>query len=76
MKATVSIPDPVFDAADKLARQLGISRSQLYTRAVRQFLESYRTEAITQALNEVCFESETTVDPILMQMQLETLADG
>ena len=34
MKTAVSIPDHVFDAAERLAEKLGISRSELYQRAL------------------------------------------
>jgi predicted transcriptional regulator len=75
MKTAISVPDPVFEAADDLAKQLGMSRSQLYTTAVSQFLEAHQDEAITQALNEVYAEAEAAVDPILMQMQLAALPE-
>ena len=75
MKTAISIPDQVFEAADDLARQLGMSRSQLYTTAVTRFLESHNDEAITQALNEVYSDSVEPVDPLLLQMQLQSLPD-
>jgi hypothetical protein len=31
MKAAVSIPDPIFKAADELANKMGVSRSRLYS---------------------------------------------
>ena len=37
MKTAVTIPDPVFKAAEKLAKRLGVSRSELYARAVAEF---------------------------------------
>jgi predicted transcriptional regulator len=75
MKTAISVPDPVFEAADDLAKQLGMSRSQLYTTAVSQFLEAHQDEAITQALNEVYAEAEAVVDLVLMQMQLAALPE-
>jgi predicted transcriptional regulator len=75
MKTAISIPDPIFEAADDLAKQLGMSRSQLYTTAVSQFIEAHQDEAITQALNEIYAEVEAEVDPVLMQMQLAALPD-
>ena len=73
MKTAISIPDPIFEAAEVLARRLGISRSQLYTTAITQFLDSFNDEAVTQALNEVYSDSPESVDPILMQMQMQTI---
>jgi metal-responsive CopG/Arc/MetJ family transcriptional regulator len=39
LKTAISIPDNLFEAADKVARRLGISRSELYQRAIARFLE-------------------------------------
>lgn len=69
MKTAISIPDPIFEEADELAERLGISRSQLYTTAVSQFVAMHREEAITEALNEVYPENESVVDPLLNQLQ-------
>jgi hypothetical protein len=38
MKEAISIPDDVFERAEREAQRLGISSSELFTRAVRQFL--------------------------------------
>ena len=73
MKTAISLPDPIFKAADDLARRLGMSRSQLYTTAVMRFLDSFDDEAVTQALNEVYSESTSSLDSILLHMQLQTL---
>lgn len=73
MKTAISIPDPVFEAAEALAQRLGMSRSQLYTTAIRQFLDAFDDEAVTRALNEVYDESPNAVDAVLMQMQVQSL---
>ena len=74
MKTAISVPDPVFEAAEDLAKRLGISRSQLYTTALARYLDSFNDEAITQALNEVYSDSSESVDPVLMQMQIHSLS--
>lgn len=73
MKTAISIPDPIFEAAELLANRLGMSRSQLYTTAITRFLDSFDEEAITQALNEVYEESPESIDPLLMQLQIQSL---
>jgi metal-responsive CopG/Arc/MetJ family transcriptional regulator len=75
MKTAVSLPDPLFEEADRLARQLGKSRSQLYADALRQYLERYRDEDITRRLNEI-YDAEpelAELDPVLDALQLEVL---
>ena len=59
MKTAISIPDPVYMSAQKLARRMGKSRSQLYSEAVAEYVSRHEPEAITEAMNEVCSE----VDP-------------
>ena len=51
MKTAVSIPDDVFHAADRAARELGYSRSQLYAQAIRRFLQQQGDDPVTAALN-------------------------
>ena len=53
MKIAVSIPDRVFHSAEKLAVRLGVSRSQLYTRALAALVEQHREDLITSRLNEI-----------------------
>lgn len=40
MKTAVSIPDDVFAKADRLAKQLQTSRSDLYSRALAEYIAS------------------------------------
>ncbi len=62
MKTAISIPDEVFKQAERLARRLGISRSQLYSRAVDEFVNKRRPESITDAMNQVVGDIEATND--------------
>ncbi len=54
MKTAISIPDDVFEQADALARELKQSRSQLYARAVREYVARHSADKVTAALNSVC----------------------
>ena len=54
MKTAISIPDDVFADAESLAKTLNASRSQLYSRAVREFVARHSPERVTAALNEAC----------------------
>ena len=75
MKTAISLPDPLFKAAEQLARQLGKSRSQLYAEALREYLKRHRDQDVTQRLNEI-YEAEpelAELDPVLDTLQLEVL---
>jgi predicted transcriptional regulator len=58
MKTAISIPDDVFQEADRLAAESGQSRSQLYSRAVREYIARHSAERITAALDKVYSEPE------------------
>ncbi|MCZ7668334.1 MAG: ChpI protein [Chloroflexi bacterium] len=75
MKTAISLPDPIFEAAEDLVKRLGISRSQLYATALVKYLDSFNDEAVIQALNEVYADSAETIDPVLMHMQIHTLPE-
>ena len=53
MKTAISIPDPVFNTAEKLAKRLGLSRSELYVRAISNYVEAHRSQKVTELLNEI-----------------------
>ena len=53
MKTAISIPDSLFQAAEELAERLGISRSQLYRRAVEEYLRARGHDIIRETLDAV-----------------------
>jgi len=56
MKTAVSIPQDIYEAADRTAKRLGISRSQLYAQAVAAFIAEQGDDEITAKLNELADE--------------------
>ena len=54
MKTAISIPDDVFQDAERLAAELKQSRSQLYSRAVREYVARHSADSVTAALDAVC----------------------
>ena len=73
MKTAISIPDEVFEAAETLADSLGLSRSELYVRAMREYLERQRRENVTERLNQVYAQDADGLDPVLAKIQLASL---
>jgi predicted transcriptional regulator len=53
MKTAISLPDAVFRDAERLARRLKKSRSNLYTEAVAEYVARHEPEAVTEALNQL-----------------------
>ena len=73
MKTVISIPDAVFQQADRFARRKAISRSELYTRAVKAYLE--REEHITEQLNAVYDTEESKLDTVLEDLQSRSVRE-
>ena len=59
MKTAISLPDDLFEAADALAKELGVSRSKLYATAVAEYLARRRDEHITDLLDQVYSEQSS-----------------
>jgi len=76
VKAAVSIPDPIFQAADELAQRMGVSRSHLYSVAIQRFVQDHDNEAITAKLNEVYDHESSTLDPVLQSIQARSIGKG
>jgi len=53
MKTAVSLPDDVFQAAERHARKTRKSRSQLYAEALVEYLARHGDDAVTEAMNRV-----------------------
>ena len=76
MKTTISLPDGLFRDAERVAKSLGISRSELYQKALAEFLERQNDHYITEALNRVyTAENPGKLDPVIEQIQWESLPD-
>jgi metal-responsive CopG/Arc/MetJ family transcriptional regulator len=72
MKTAVSIPDPIFDSAEKLALRLGKSRSELYAKAIQNYVERYQDEKVTAKLNAVYGSESSQLDTILTNLQTQS----
>ena len=69
MKTTISIPDPLFKAADRLAKRLGIPRSRLYSRAIERYVCETGECDVTVLLNKVYEHEPSELDPVLEALQ-------
>lgn len=77
MKTAISIPDDLYRAAERAAKRLGLSRSELYRRALGAFLERHNDKLVTQALDEVYADpSVSSLDPVLNRLQKDSLPSG
>ena len=54
MKTVISIPDGIFEMAERLARRPGRSRNEVYSAALAEYVARHEPEATTDAMNGVC----------------------
>ncbi len=62
MKTAVSIPDQVYERAERLARRTKRSRSRLFSDALEEYLARHAPEEITEAMNRACDQIGATKD--------------
>jgi len=75
MKIAISIPDELFGAAERMARRLGLSRSELYQRALAKYLEGLDDDAVTERLDRIYGDQQSgALDPALEAMQRGSIA--
>jgi|SRR5580658_7215983 hypothetical protein len=75
MKTAISIPDSLFEEADRLAKRRGWSRSELYANAVAAYVNSERFSGVREKLDAVYGndEEDSAVDPLLADAQARSL---
>jgi metal-responsive CopG/Arc/MetJ family transcriptional regulator len=62
MKTAVSIPDDVFEGAERLAKSSNKSRSELVSDALKEYVARHAPEEVTDAMNRVCGSLSSTED--------------
>ncbi len=72
MKTAISVPDDLFATAEQLAARIGISRSELYVTALREYVAAHRYDGITERLNAI-YEESSSLDPALIELQVRSL---
>ena len=65
MKTAVSIPDDIFQGAERYARRTKKSRSRLFSEALQEYLARHAADEVTEAMNSVCAELGGTKDPFV-----------
>ena len=73
MKTAVSLPEDLFRQAEAAAKKLRVSRSQLYAKAISEFLDRSRADNVTARLNEIYSGKSSRLDPALHRAQMKSL---
>ncbi|MCP4978427.1 MAG: hypothetical protein GY931_19955 [Maribacter sp.] len=75
MKTDISIPNPIFESATKLAQKLDMSLSELYTVALTAYVATYESDNITAQLNEVYEIEESVLEPDIVALQVASIGN-
>jgi metal-responsive CopG/Arc/MetJ family transcriptional regulator len=65
MKTAVSVPDELFEAAERQAQRAKKSRSQLYSEAIAEYLARHAPDEVTEAMNAVVDQLREPTDPFV-----------
>ena len=74
MKTAISLPDELFAKAESTARRLGLARSQLFARAVEEFIRKHDPQMVTDAIDNVIGDVDSGMDPVIVKMQSISIA--
>jgi predicted transcriptional regulator len=73
MKTAVSVPDDVFEGAERLAHREGRSRSEVYSAALREYVARHAPDEVVDALDRVVTDVGEGVDPFVIAAGRRTL---
>ena len=73
MKTAVSMPDDVFEDAERLASRLRTSRSQLYARALAEFVARHDDDRVTSLMDQAVREAGGEADAFVQAAAQQSL---
>jgi hypothetical protein len=73
VKTAISVPDPLFEEGERLAAELRISRSALYTRALRELLLRLRSDEIRESYDRAYGDADPELERALRAAARRTL---
>jgi predicted transcriptional regulator len=62
MKTAVSIPDDIFERAETLAHRAKRSRSEVYARALSEYVARHAPDSVTEAMDRIIEEVNESAD--------------
>lgn len=76
MKTAVSIPDEVFEEAERLAKRRKCSRSEIFSRAVAEYVARHSADPVTEAMDAALAELDEASDEFAVVAGRRTLRRG
>ena len=73
MKTAISVPDDVFEEAERLMRRTKRSRSELYSRAMAEYLARHAPDRVTEAMDRAIAEVGEVTDDFAVEVSRRVL---
>jgi cytidylate kinase len=73
MKTEISVPNPIFEEAQRLANELGMSLSEFYVAALAAYVAAYQDGDVTKRLDEIYAKEDSTLDSALVAIQIASI---
>jgi len=73
MKTAVSIPDDVFEQAETLAHRAKRSRSEVYARALTEYVARHAPDRVTEAMDRALEQVNEPTDKFVSRVARRTL---
>ena len=73
MKTDLIIPNPMYETAEQLAQQLGMSLSDFFLTALTAYMQTYQRDDVTERLNQVYATETSTLEPDIIALQSASL---
>jgi metal-responsive CopG/Arc/MetJ family transcriptional regulator len=74
VKTAISVPDHTFQRVERVARRLGVSRSEFFARAAERWLDTLDDDGTTDAINAAIARSSD--DTEFVDAAARTLAEA
>lgn len=79
METAVSLPEQLFIRAEEYAKKHGLSRNELYVKAVSEYIrkkDKQEEKDIIQTINKMCDNFDTSLDPQMRAASKRTLSSS
>ena len=75
MKTEISVPNPIFKAAERLASALGMSLSEFYVAALTAYVATYENGDVTKRLDEIYAKEPSTMETEMVAIQIDAIGE-
>ena len=74
MKTAISLNNEIFNEAEQTAHELGLSRSKLYSLAIKEFIQTHNPDLITAKLNQVYSLNNSKLEDDINQLNYDMIS--